>query len=271
LGAVVTLLRFYFRTALTQLRRGEQRVFVALLCIAFGVMSLVAMTLLVQSIQNAVVLQPAGQLGGDLAIGRSDSDLIPPASLDQLQALQASGALTRYTLLAQTGQLIFHRPDSGNVVYVPNGLGVDPAVYPLAGRLSVSQPAGQAAAALLPAPGDVLVTQDVVDQNDLALGDTLILADLQTGRPVTAHIRGIVGDTPNHQGSKIYYTLATAQLLTGQPNPVNVALVLSPNPAALGDALTASGWFVDQAEVAAASGQTADNLITLLLKGAGAD
>ena len=42
----MSLLAFTLRTALIQLRRGEQRVLVALLCIAFGVMSLVSMSLL---------------------------------------------------------------------------------------------------------------------------------------------------------------------------------------------------------------------------------
>ena len=206
----MTLLRFYLRTALAQLRRGEQRVLVALLCVAFGVMSLVAMALVSQSIATAVVLQPANQVGGDLAIGRQDSDFIPATALAQLQDLRASGALTRYTLLAQTGTLIFHKPDSGEVIYAPNGFGVDPAVYPLAGQLTLSQPAGQAAAAHLQGPGDVLVTKDLADQNDLHVGDAMILADLRTGTPVTAHIRGILATRP---------TTRAARSITRSPRP----------------------------------------------------
>jgi len=260
---------FYMRMAFTQLRRGEQRVLVALLCITFGVMSLVAMTLLSELISHATVQAPAQQLGGDLALGWQAADLIPPAAAAQLQALQDSGALTRYSLLAQTGTLIFHKPDSGEVVFAPNGFGVDPAAYPLAGNLRLSQPAGAPAAALLRGPGDVLVTQDLADQYDLHVGDALILADLQAGPPVSAHIRGIVGDTPNHQGSKLYYTLATASLLAGQPNPVNVALVLAPDPAAAGAALAAAGWSVNSAQAAATNSHSAQNLIELLLRGAG--
>ena len=259
----------YLRLALTQLRRGEQRVLVALLCIAFGVMSLVSMTLLAHSIANSRVTEPAAQFGGDLALGWQAADLIPPAAAGQLQALQASGALTRYTLLVQTGTLIFHKPDSGEVVYAPNGFGVDPAVYPLAGRLTLNQPAGVQPAALLRGPGDALVTQDLADQNGLHVGDEIILADLQVGAPVPVTIRGLLGDTPNHQGSKIYYTRATAARLAGQPDPVNVALALAPDPAAVGAVLADSGWSVTSAQAAAAAGRSGENLIDLLLKGAG--
>ena len=260
---------FYLRAAFIQLRRGEQRVLVALLCIAFGVMSLVALSLLAQSITTATALLPAAQFGGDLALGRQDSDLIPPAAAAQLHDLQATGALARYTLLAQTGTLVFHKPDSGEVIYAPNGFGIDPAVYPLAGQLTLSQPAGAQPAALLLGEGDVLVTKDLADQNNLRVGDEIILADLQNGTPVTGHIRGIVADTPNHEGSKLYYTLATAARLAGQPDPVNVALALAPDPAAAGAALQASGWNVSLAQAAAAGSDSAGSLTDLLLKGAG--
>ena len=50
---------FYLvRLALRNLRRGGQRLLVALLCITFGIMALVAMNLLAGSIESAVQLTP---------------------------------------------------------------------------------------------------------------------------------------------------------------------------------------------------------------------
>ena len=68
----------FIRLALHNLRRGGQRILVALLCIAFGVMALVAMSMLAKSIESAVVLTPAQRLGGDLSIGRQAEDYPAP-------------------------------------------------------------------------------------------------------------------------------------------------------------------------------------------------
>ena len=92
-------------------------------------------------------------------------------------------------------------------------LGVDPAVYPLAGALTLGAPVNGRVAELLSAPGDVLLTHDVAEAAGLQVGDALILADLDIGTPVPATVRGIVADTPGHQGGSLYYTLATAQRL----------------------------------------------------------
>ena len=87
---MITLFQ-YVRLAIHNLLRGGQRVLVALLCITFGVMALVAMTLLAKSIASAVIMTPAQLLGGDLSIGRKAEDTIRPEHMDQLNALQQSG------------------------------------------------------------------------------------------------------------------------------------------------------------------------------------
>ncbi len=61
-------LAIFLKTAWHNLLRGGQRVFVALLCIAFGVMSLVAMTLVAQSFERTMVLDPRQQIGGDISL-----------------------------------------------------------------------------------------------------------------------------------------------------------------------------------------------------------
>ncbi len=48
------------------------------------------------------------------------------------------------------------------------------------------------------------MTRDLMNENNLKVGDTLRLSDLHVGAVVDGTIRGVVSDTPNHQGSKIY-------------------------------------------------------------------
>ena len=84
--------------------------FVALLCIAFGVMSLVAMTLVSQSFDRAMVLKPSEQIGADLSLGAPTEDTISPEQVEELSALAESGEIQRFTLMAYTSSLTFHRP-----------------------------------------------------------------------------------------------------------------------------------------------------------------
>lgn len=260
---------FFLRTAWHHLTRGGQRIFVALLCVAFGVMSLVALMLVSQSFERAVVLEPSEQIGADISLVRQSEDTISPEQVEELKALQASGEIERFTLMAYTSSLTLRRLDSGELIFVAAGMGIEPGVYPLAGTLALSEPGNVGASTLLQEPGDVLITRDIAEENNLHVGDRIVLADLHAGAPVAGHIRGIASDTPNHQGSKIYYTLETAQrLATGQP-AINLALAMAADPAAVAEKLGASGWSVTTAAWLAGNNRDAQDLFALLLKGAG--
>ena len=92
-------------------------------------------------------------------------------------------------------------------------MGVDPAKYPLAGNLTIAEPKNTALAQLLANAGDVIITKDLASSEKLSVGDTLQLSDLDYGISINAVIRGIASDTPNHQGSKVYFSHQTAQEL----------------------------------------------------------
>jgi putative ABC transport system permease protein len=265
---MMTMLRFYLRTASHTLRRGGQRVLVAMLCVAFGVMSLVAMLLVSQSVHSTLVVDPREQLGGDLSLGRPE-EYILPEHVAELQALQAEGAIERYALAAQASFLSYRTPSSGESYLSATGIGIDPAVYPLAGALTVGDPDGAHPAALLQGVGDVLVTRDLQADHGLAVGDEIILTDLAVGAPVQGRVQGIVADTPNHMGDKIYYTLATAQALAGGRNAANAVLVTAGDPEAVRERLSESGWSVFSAALAAGQDRATVGLIDLLLRGAG--
>jgi putative ABC transport system permease protein len=133
------------RIAWKNLLRSGERVLAALLCIAFGVMSLVALTLVSQSFSRATVLQPGEQIGADISLSRQAEDTITPEQLEALRELQASGEIDRFTLMAYNSSLAYHRPGSGEMRFAASGMGIEPAEYPLAGALTVSEPGNGAA------------------------------------------------------------------------------------------------------------------------------
>ncbi len=262
---------FFLRTALNHLRRGEQRVWAALACITFGVMSLTAMMIVSQSLTHSLLMTPREQIGGDVNVGRqSESEnVISPEAEAGLQALQAEGVIERYLLAAQAGTLLWHLPNTGENHFASRGLGIDPAAYPLAGRLVLAVPENMGLPSVLAAAGDLVISRDLADTYGLAVDDTLVLADLDVGRPVSGVVRGIASDTPNHEGGRIYYTIATAEALAGGQRAVNVAVINAPQPQAALDRLLALGWWGISTEQITAEIQANENLFTLLLKGAG--
>lgn len=264
----MTLTGYFLRTALRNLRRGGQRALVALLCVVFGVMSLVAMQLLARSLATGQVDEPSHQVGADLSLNRGDEILLPEHAAG-LQALQASGAIRRFTMVAVTPGLAFHAPASGETHFASFGLGIDPQAYPLAGSFSLAEPAGASLESLLRSAEDVLITLDLARAYGFEVGERIVLADLQAGAPLEGRIRGLLADTPNHEGSKVYYTLAAAERLVGGRPAANLALANADDPLAAERRLAALGWNVQRAGQLADHSRPISELIDLCLKGAG--
>lgn len=261
-------LRFLFSTAVKNLRRGGQRVFVAILCIAFGVMSLVAMTLLSQALEQMLVIKPALLVGADISMVREAEDYILPEHEQQLKDLQQEGVIERYTLAAYTSTLSYRLAGSGELHFPAAAIGIDPANYPLVGSFSVAQPGSIGLETLLQEPGDILVTKDIALEYELKEGDHLILSDISSGTPLDATIRAIVTDTPNHQGDKIYYNLATAELLANSSRMLNTALVTAPDPEAAKEIFAASGWHAFLSTQLALGDAQVQEIFEMALKGA---
>src|SRR5881227_1126829 len=95
-------LAFYARYALRSLLRDGQRTLLAVLCITFGVMSLVAMQLLSGIIHDAVVTDPRATVGGDIQVRHERGGPFSPDDIAYFQKLQAGGTLSKYTLVFNT-------------------------------------------------------------------------------------------------------------------------------------------------------------------------
>src|SRR5690349_6248512 len=115
-------LAFYSRYAFRALLREGERTLLALLCIAFGVMSLVGMQLLSNMIRGAVVTDPRASLGGDALVMPGERGAgFTAGDLARLESLRADGTLGAYSLMARSPAQWLKPPGSGKV-YLMTGL-----------------------------------------------------------------------------------------------------------------------------------------------------
>ena len=174
----------FIRITLRNLRLGGQRALVALLCVAFGVMSLTAMSQLSDVISAPLLLEARASLGGDVVLYPGQEDDSKSTALETVAILQGQGLVEQFTPLASQNALTYRKPGSGELHFASFGLGVDPAAYPLVGALILREPTNTGTATLLQDQADILVTRDLADENGLRTGDQLILVDLMVGTPL---------------------------------------------------------------------------------------
>ena len=268
-GAGMTTGFFFLRSALQNLRRGGQRNLVAFLCVAFGVMSLVAMTTMARSIEKMLILDPVELIGADLTLDRSGENSITPAEENGIQQMLQAGAIEKYTLVDFSTMLALRLPGSSELVLPTTGMGVDPLVYPLAGELRISSPKDIDLSHLLTKPGDVVITSDLASTYRLRVGDKLSLTDLGLGVPLQGKVTGIASDTPNHQGSKVYYSHETAGILTGMERPGNTLLINAADPNTVSKTVEQAGWRVFTAEALASATAIREGTLAMALKDIG--
>ena len=188
---------------------------------------------------------------------------------DGLKQLAASGQISDYTLMDYSTSLSFRKPESGELFFPSIGMGVDTKKYPLAGYLTLADPADKGIAQLLNAPGDVIITRDLALSYKLKVNDKIILSNLDFGQPLTATIRGIASDTPNHQGSKIYYSHETSFALTGMERTANTVLVNTKQQDETAAVLESSGWRVFTSQFLANATKASEGTLAMMLNDIG--
>src|SRR5205814_6734068 len=139
-------------------------------CIAFGVMSLVAMQSVSGFFTGIFQRDARATLGGDAVLYQpgarpaSKSEVGPAQQftaqqIAQLAAWRADGTLAAFDLEAETHFGLLKPEGAGRVHLLNTALGVDPAAYPLAGELKLRQ-AKLSLAQALADPGAAAVTRD---------------------------------------------------------------------------------------------------------------
>jgi putative ABC transport system permease protein len=170
------------------LAREGSRTVLAVLCIAIGVMAIVALRLASLTLTGAELSGLRSANGGDVSV-RSATIPLGPADLAHLDDLQRRGLVTRWTATQAELVRASHGPDRTQPVELQV---VDPARYPLAGGLPVVEPAGRDLRSLLVEPGAAVITPAARDLLAARPGDRV---QVTTGSGMlTATVRGVVAD-----------------------------------------------------------------------------
>jgi putative ABC transport system permease protein len=213
-------LLFYLRYALRSLRRDSTRTFLAVLSVTFGVLSLVAMQLFAYAWLHSAMFDLRLTYGGDAVIqSQNPSQGFTDSDLSQIRTWQEQGLITDYALVSNGSAAYLRTPSNGRVTLIRNAFGIDVTTYPIAGRLTLREPAGASAADVLQNPTDVLVTRDLAERRGLRLGDSVLLSG--DGAPIQLMVAGIVDTAPTQQGDSVFYSLETARLIENREDVIN--------------------------------------------------
>lgn len=194
---------FYLRYALRALRRSGQRTLLVIISVVFGVMALVTMQLLSDIITGALLGEPRVMRGGDLTIDHETDTYLSEADFDQLEALQASGRIEAYTLIARTFTMLI-KPENGTKTgFVMYAQGVEPDIFPLIGKVTMHTPQGSDLAAVIRSPGHIAITRDMAADLALKVGDTVRVTDGLDGAPQRMIIGGIIEMLPDHMAKSV--------------------------------------------------------------------
>ena len=253
----MSALAFTFRYALRSLRRSGQRGALAVVCVAFGVFSLVSLQLFSASVEGALLLPPRVKLGGDLGLSR-DGGL----SADDLAALRADPDVRAVETVGRVDAQFVQTVASGRAHLVNRVVAVDPETFPIVGSVRLTR--GTLAEALRQ-PGGAVVTADLAKTMGVATGDRLRLAGTPGETPATLTVTGVAESTPDAQGGTVLVSAATARAISPAPPPSG-ARVLTRAPDRVAARFRAAGW---EAARPTPSDTDVERLLRLALPSAG--
>jgi putative ABC transport system permease protein len=224
---------FWMRYSLRSLHRSGRRALFALICIAVGVASVVALQTAALTVQSALTSNVRAANGGDISVATDESPL-GQSDLRIFGRLQRQGQISTWTAVysmhatavGPARQLV---PFDVQVVSVPP--------YPLGGQPTFVSPSTGTVGGLIRKSGDVLITSVLADELGAHIGDRLVVNSVG-GKGLRVTIRGILAETSfqhaavmtvEHRdaailgGSAPRYTAVYANV-TGSAAPVATAL-----------------------------------------------
>jgi putative ABC transport system permease protein len=260
-------LRHLIHYALAGIRQNRRRVLVAIAAVAFGVMSLIAMASVSESISTVLLTNPRYEIGGDAWFWR-ESRYLSEEDLAQIATLAASGAIERWAPVSDSSTLMLKVPDSGRVTFLRDGVGFEPGTYPMIGEIVLRS--GSTLTDVLRQPADVVITKDIAAERQLTVGDIILIGNQLGGSAEPYRVADIATRTPAYHGSTVYYDMETAARLMGRPNPVtNVAVTWAVDGGEARDALVNAGWKVFAPDTMDERTRQMRSTFNLMLKGAG--
>ena len=245
-------LRFYFMYALRNIRRGGRWTSLAILCVAAGVATVVALRSLGLAVGDTLTNNVRIEVKGDLLIrndsifggfGSNDPRAFSPAELDELLAwAEAKGGKTAAFMSGRNMQIT--KTDGGQFGR-PSFIGsnfIDPGTYPPTHDILAVDPPGASLADLFTGGNDVVISDNLASQNEISIGDAVRVS----GAEETFTVRGIVSVAEESSVTNFlnaffgfaYFDLANAQAVINEefaPNRIGVLFPEPPDEGALDD------------------------------------
>ncbi len=243
-------LRFYFLYALRNIKRGGRWTTLAVLCITAGVATVVALRSLGLAVGDTLTNNVRIEVKGDLLIrndsifggfGSNDPNAFSPRALADLLAwAEAQGAQTsafmsgRNMQITKTQATAFGRPS-----FIGSNF-IDPQTYPPTHTIRALDPPDIPLAELFSGGNDVVISDNLASQSEIAVGDTVRV----TGTQEIFTVRGIVSVTEESSVTNFlnaffgfaYFDLQNAQAVINDefaPNRIGVLFPDSPDEATL--------------------------------------
>ncbi len=234
-------LRFYFTYALRNIRRGGRWTTLAVLCISAGVATVVALRSLGLAVGDTLTNNVRIEIKGDLLIrndnifggfGSSDPNAFSPAELAALLAWAEEQGATSTAYMSGRNMQLTKSGDSG--FGRPSFIGsnfIDPQTYPPTHTIRALDPPDAPLAELFTGGNDVVISDNLAAQSDIAVGDQVRVS----GTEALFTVRGIVSVAEESSVTNFlnaffgfaYFDLARAQAVINEefaPNRIGVRL-----------------------------------------------
>ena len=190
--------RFYILYALRNIRRGGRWTTLAILCISAGVATVVALRSLGLAVGDTLTNNVRLEVKGDLLIrndsifggfGSNDPKAFAPAELEALlQWAETKGASTSAFMSGRNMQITKTQADQfGRPSFIGSNF-IDPETYPPTHTIRALDPPDMPLAELFSGGNDVVISDNLAAQGDIALGDVVRVSGTQE----TFTVRGIV-------------------------------------------------------------------------------
>jgi len=196
-------LSLYWNYSTRSLVRGGQRTLLAIFCIAVGVMAIVALQIVGDSISKALTSNVVEANGGDLKIS---STLIPLGAKDitYFDSLKSKSDIKDYATDNTINAAYTHadgNTDTFEIIAVSNN-------FPLVGQANFTQPSTNLRIQDVVKGTDVIINQRLIDAMKVSLNDTVTIK-LEDGRVLMVHVAGIYKDGGAFRGQQILISDAT--------------------------------------------------------------
>ena len=167
-------LALYIKYAWRSIQRGGQRTFFAILCIAVGVGSIVALQSTGRSIQDAVAGDARANAQSDVLVS-SRQGSFTAQNLAKLDTLKPATIVDYATMVNNTGISVNKADGSKSNTFGSNypSFVTDPTKYPFYGTVETASPAGKHLKDVMTGPNQIVVNDKMANSIGVKVGDQI--------------------------------------------------------------------------------------------------